>query len=38
MGRERKTEESEWRERKKEECYWGARGRVLIERKRGREE
>lgn len=35
---ERKTEESEWRERKKEECYWGARGRVLIERKRGRGE
>lgn len=38
LGRERKTEESEWIERKKEECYWGARGRVLIERKREREE
>lgn len=37
-GRERKTEEIRWRERKKEECYWGGRGRVLIERKRGREE
>lgn len=35
---ERKMEESEWRERKKEECYWGVRGRVLIERKRGRGE
>lgn len=34
---ERETEESEWRKRK-EECYWGGRGRVLIERKRGREE